>query len=73
MTVKKQKTRVRAKSHKAESREHALIMLPLDMLVALKECQRLLGIREDFVPFGIAMTLAPILDAAIHKCWKVAS
>ena len=34
---------------------------------ALLECRRVLGIQADFVPFGKAVTLAPIIEAALAK------
>ncbi len=38
-----------------------------DLLAALKECRKVLGIRDDFAPLGPAATLAPIIDVAIRK------
>jgi hypothetical protein len=44
-----------------------LIAAAPDLLAALKECRRVLGIRNDFVPLGHATTLARTIDAAIAK------
>jgi hypothetical protein len=55
-----------AQAAKAEKRRWLEEAAP-DMLAALKECRKVLGIRDEFVPLGAAVTLAPIIDAAIAK------
>jgi hypothetical protein len=38
-----------------------------EMLAALLAVRERLGIRDDFVPLGAALDLAPIIDAAIRN------
>ncbi|MGI9507293.1 MAG: hypothetical protein ACR2RE_29985 [Geminicoccaceae bacterium] len=52
---------------KPPSADAHLIAAAPDLFNALEACAEVLGIRDDFVPLGPAVDIAPIIRAAIAK------